>query len=100
MPGYKMTEATRIALLALIFQASRGYAQPLDDSACKPALEPEYHHSHLGCYADPGSSTFGSNVLDAINSVKLIATTQNSPEFCATLCGQAGYSKAGVEAGS
>lgn len=69
-------------LLALLL-ASSAYAR-----TCLPAYEAKI--SYEGCYHDPNSPRDLAGPLLTVGML-------NSPQYCANICGAAGYSYSGVE---
>lgn len=63
------------------------------ERTCLPKA-PEYKPdiTYTGCYADDPNSPI-------LTGRDYRANTQNSPEFCALLCGREGYRYAGLEQG-
>lgn len=55
---------------------------------CLPAYEADT--SYVGCYHDPNSPRDLAGPLLSVGNL-------NSPQYCANLCGAAGYTYSGVE---
>ncbi|RFU26412.1 hypothetical protein B7463_g9922, partial [Scytalidium lignicola] len=82
-----------LAILASISSASPSSASPASNLAtragqCQPAYSATI--DYVGCYHDPNSPRDLSGPFLTVGDL-------NSPQYCANICGAAGYSYSGVE---
>jgi beta-D-xylosidase 4 len=77
-----------ITVSLLLLSAGHIHAAAVTSSTCLPAYSAST--TFVGCFTDtvtPGT----------LNGAELADSTENTPEFCANLCGLSGYAYSGVE---